>query len=90
MQIELKPDLEALIQYEIQNGRLQKPEDAIEQALADWEERRLELIELLAALDEAEEDFRTGNYVECTPESLPEIKAQILRNVGIGPVASAK
>jgi len=90
MEITLTPDQKDIIQHEIDNGRLQSPEEAIEQALAQWEERRRDLIDLLSALDEAEEDFKTGRYVECTEETLPQIKAEILRNAGIGSVAAAK
>jgi len=90
MEITLTPDQEAIIEHEIRNGRLQRPEEAVEQALSQWEERRRDLIDLIAALDEAEEDFRTGRYVECTEETLPQIKAEILRNAGIGSVAADK
>jgi Arc/MetJ-type ribon-helix-helix transcriptional regulator len=90
MEITLTPDQKDIIQHEIDNGRLQSPEEAIEQALAQWEERRRDLIDLLSALDEAEEDFKAGRYVECTEETLPQIKAEILRNAGIGSVAAAK
>ncbi len=88
MEITLTPEQEDLIKHEIENGRLQHPEEAVEQALAQWEERRRDLIDLIAALDEAEEDFKTGRYVECTEETLPAIKAQILRDAGISSVAA--
>jgi putative addiction module CopG family antidote len=90
MEITLTPEQESLIQHEIENGRLKSAEEAVQQALSVWEERRRDLIELIAALDESEEDFKAGRYLECTPESLPGIKAEILRNAGVSVGAMAK
>jgi len=46
------------------------PKDAVQEALALWEERERSRSELLAALDEAEADLQAGRYTDYTDESL--------------------
>src|SRR5271163_4154307 len=48
MEITLTPEQESLIQHEIENGRIKSAEEAVQQALSVWEERRRDLIELIA------------------------------------------
>ena len=90
MKITLTPEQEELIQHAIDSGRLKSAEEAVQEALSLWEERQRDLTELLAALDEAEEDFRTGNFIECDSEGLPDLAEEIKRKVRESLGASAK
>ena len=50
-------DQQAFIRQAIDSGRYQTPEDAVRDAMARWEEHERSRVELLAALDEAEDDL---------------------------------
>jgi Arc/MetJ-type ribon-helix-helix transcriptional regulator len=79
MEIVLTPELEALIQHEIENGRLNRPEEAVQQALSQWEERRRDLIDLIAALNAGDADLEAGRYTEYDDQGLREVGEQIKR-----------
>ena len=66
MEVELTPDQEAFIRQAIERGRLNRREDAVQEALSLWEERERLRAELLAALDEAEAGLDAGRYADYT------------------------
>lgn len=70
MEVHLTPDQQAFVRKAIQSGRLHREEEAIEEALALWEERERKRIEFFASLDEAEASLARGEGVEITPESM--------------------
>ena len=90
MKITLTPEQEELIQRAIESGRLKSAEDAVQEALSLWEEQQRDLIELLMALDEAEEDFKTGNFIECDAEGLRDLAEDMKRKVRDGLSTPAK
>lgn len=90
MKITLTPEQESLIQHAIENGRVASADAAVQEALDAWVERQRDLIDLLMALDEAEEDFRTGNFIECDAEGLGELAESIKRKVRERRSVSAK
>lgn len=55
MDLHLSADQQALIREALESGRLQKPEDALKQAMSPWEEceRRLMVISLAVSASEA-------------------------------------
>ena len=61
MQIRLSAGQEALIREGLENGRLQKPEDAFEEAMLLWEERERRRTEILLAVDRAEASLARGD-----------------------------
>ena len=66
MKMRLSAGQEALIREGIENGRLQKPEDAIEEAMSLWEARERRRMEILLAVEAARsEERRVGK--ECVP-----------------------
>jgi Arc/MetJ-type ribon-helix-helix transcriptional regulator len=73
MEVHLTPDQEALVRDAIASGRLNRPEDAVEQALLLWEERERRRVEILASLDAAEADIKAGRFVEYGDDSLPQM-----------------
>ncbi len=61
----LSPELERFVQSEVESGHFASREAVIEAALWDMQQRRL--------LDEADEDFETGNVVRF--RSVVELRA---------------
>jgi Arc/MetJ-type ribon-helix-helix transcriptional regulator len=79
MDVELTPDQRAFIRLAMESGRFHREEDAVEEALALWEERERRRAEILAALDEAEASLARGEGRPITEESmkaLPEVVRQ--------------
>jgi putative addiction module CopG family antidote len=73
MQIELTPEQNSFIDMGIREGRFQNTEEAVRQALAQWEKRERARIELLASLEEAEASIDAGEGTEYTLETLPSL-----------------
>lgn len=70
MNVELTPDQRAFVQKAIESGRFKREEEAIEEALALWEERERRRLELLAMLDEADTSLARGEGIPITEESM--------------------
>jgi putative addiction module CopG family antidote len=77
MNIELTPAQRAFVQRAIQSGRLRSETEAIEQALALWEERERQRAELLASLDDAEASLARGEGREVTKESMQRLASEV-------------
>jgi putative addiction module CopG family antidote len=73
MELILTPDQEAFIRQGISSGRYRSAEDAVREALQRWEEAERARAELLASFDGAEAEVDTGQYIDYTDESLPEL-----------------
>jgi putative addiction module CopG family antidote len=73
MHVHLTPDQREFVRRAIASGRFRREEDAVEEALALWEERERARIEILAALDESEADLSAGRYDDYTNESSPRL-----------------
>jgi Arc/MetJ-type ribon-helix-helix transcriptional regulator len=61
----------------METGRLRSEEDAVEEALALWEERERRRVEFQATVDEARASLARGEGREITPESMRELSAQV-------------
>lgn len=70
MQIELTPAQNSFVELGIQEGRFRDRDEAVRQALALWERRERERLELLSSLDSAERALDAGEGEEYTPETL--------------------
>jgi putative addiction module CopG family antidote len=77
MQVDLTLEQEAFIQQAIASGRYRTAEDAVQDAMARWEEREQSHLELLATLDEAESDLAAGQYADYTNETLPDLATEL-------------
>jgi Arc/MetJ-type ribon-helix-helix transcriptional regulator len=77
MEIHLTPDQEAFIREAIANGRVQRPEEAVEQAMLLWEERERTRLEILAALDDAEADIEAGRYTGFSEETISDLIGEL-------------
>jgi putative addiction module CopG family antidote len=73
MQIELTPAQNSFIELGIQEGRFRDSDEAIRQALAQWEKRERARVELLASLDLAEQSLEAGEGEEYTVDNLNEL-----------------
>src|SRR3954462_10020917 len=69
MNVDLTPDQRALVKRAIDSGRFSHEEEAVQEALALWEERERRRLEILASLDEAEASLARGEGRPITEES---------------------
>lgn len=60
MRVHISPDQKAFIREAIESGRFRKEEDALQEALALWEERERVRAEILAAVAKAEDSIARG------------------------------
>ena len=79
MEVHFTPDQEALIRRAIASGRYQTAEDAVQDAMARWEEGERVRIEVLARLDEAEADLEARRYTDYSDEALPTLADELKR-----------
>ena len=73
MEVQLTPDQKAFIRQAIESGRLQREEDAVNEALTMWEDRERSRAEILAAVDEAEASLARGEGRIITQQSMREL-----------------
>jgi Arc/MetJ-type ribon-helix-helix transcriptional regulator len=66
----LTADQRAFVQKAIESGRFTREEEAIEEALALWEERERRRLEIIAMVKEAEASLARGEGLEITEESM--------------------
>ena len=77
MEYRLTSDQKALVRLAIETGRLHSEEEAIQEALAMWEERERGRVELLATLDGARASLARGEGRAITQESMRELAAEV-------------
>jgi Arc/MetJ-type ribon-helix-helix transcriptional regulator len=90
MNVELTPDQRAFVQKAIEIGRFTREEEAVQEAMALWEERERRRIEILAMLDEADAELARGEgrefkTKEDTQALADEIKQRLRRRIAGGP-----
>ena len=77
MNVELTPDQRAFVQRAIESGRFRREEEAVQEAMALWEERERRRLEILAMVDEAEASLARGEGREITKESMKALAEEI-------------
>ena len=77
MNVELTPDQRALVKRAIDSGRFTDEEQAVQEALALWEERERRRLEILAPLDEAEASLARGEGRPITDESMQALAEDV-------------
>ena len=70
MNVELTADQQAFVRKAIENGRFKREEEAVQEALALWEERERRRLELIAMIDEADASLARGEGIPITEESV--------------------
>jgi putative addiction module CopG family antidote len=88
MGVHLTPDQEAFVRQAIASGRLQRAEEAVEEALSLWEERERNRMEILGALDAAEVSIARGEGIEITGQSLKDLADEVKQRGRAGLLAS--
>ena len=77
MEIHLTPDQQAFVRQAIASGRLNRPEDAVQEALYLWEVRERARAEILAAVDEADAALTRGEGREVSDESMRDLASEV-------------
>jgi Arc/MetJ-type ribon-helix-helix transcriptional regulator len=77
MKVDLTPEQKAFAQRAIESGRLHSEEDAVQEALALWEERERQRTEFLLSLNEAKASLTRGEGREITPESMLQLAYEV-------------
>jgi Arc/MetJ-type ribon-helix-helix transcriptional regulator len=77
MEVELTADQRAFARRAVESGRLRNEQDAVEEALALWEERERRRVEFRASLDEARASLARGEGRPITPESMRALSAEV-------------
>ena len=81
MNVELTPDQRAFVQKAIESGRFAREEEAVQEALALWEERERRRLEILAMLDEADASLARGEGIPITEESMKALAEEAKRRL---------
>jgi Arc/MetJ-type ribon-helix-helix transcriptional regulator len=77
MENQLTADQRAFARRAVETGRLHSEEEAVQEALALWEERERGRLELLATLDEARASLARGEGRVITQESMRDLAAEV-------------
>ena len=77
MEVQPTPDQRAFIRQAIESGRLHREEDALQEALALWEERERTRAEILTAVDAAEASLARGGGRTITQESMRHLADEV-------------
>jgi Arc/MetJ-type ribon-helix-helix transcriptional regulator len=77
MEVQLTPDQKALARQAIEEGRLHREEDAVQEALSLWEERERTRAEILASVDDAEASLARGEGRIITQQSMRELADEV-------------
>lgn len=77
MEVQLTSDQQAFIRHAVESGRLRSEEEAVQEALALWEERERKRIEFMASLDDARASLARGEGRVITQESMRELAAEV-------------
>ena len=77
MNVELTPNQRAFVQKAIESGRFSREEEAVEEALALWEQRERRRFEVLAMLDEADASLARGEGREITEQSMIALAEEV-------------
>ena len=79
MEVSLTPDQEAFIRHAVEAGRFHRQEEAVQEAMALWEERERRRAEFHAALSDARESIARGEGIPVTQESMRELAEEVKR-----------
>jgi len=77
MEVHLTPDQKAFVRQAIESGRLNREEEAVQEALSLWEQRERARAEILAALDVAEASVARGEGRVITQDSMRQLADQV-------------
>ena len=77
MEVTLTPDQQAFVRQAIATGRLHDEVEAVQQALALWEERERRRIELVTSIEAATTAYERGEGRAITTDSMRELASDV-------------
>ena len=77
MEVQLTSDQKALARRAVEKGRLHSEEEAVQEALALWEDRERSRLVFLSSLDESRASLARGEGRVITQESIRELSAEV-------------
>ena len=77
MEVQLTSDQKAFARRAVETGRLHSEEEAVQEALALWEERERRRVAFVATLDNARASIARGEGRIITEESTRELSAEV-------------
>jgi antitoxin ParD1/3/4 len=77
MDVQLTPDQKAFARRAIESGRLHSEQDAVQEALALWEERERLRTEFLLTLDDARASLARGEGRVITQQSMQQLAQEV-------------
>ncbi|MGC2636860.1 MAG: hypothetical protein WA294_06755 [Acidobacteriaceae bacterium] len=77
MDVQLTPDQRAFARRAIESGRLHSEQDAVQEALALWEERERQRVEFLLTLDDARASLARGEGRAITQQSMEQLAQEV-------------
>jgi Arc/MetJ-type ribon-helix-helix transcriptional regulator len=77
MDVQLTSDQKAFARRAIESGRLRTEQDAVQEALALWEERERQRAGFLVTLDDARASITRGEGRAITEESMRELAEEV-------------
>ena len=77
MEVQLTSDQISFARRAVESGRLHTEEDAVQEALALWEERERGRVEFQASIDDARASLARGEGRVITQESMRELAAEV-------------
>jgi Arc/MetJ-type ribon-helix-helix transcriptional regulator len=77
MDVHLSPDQKAFARRAIESGRLHSEQDAVQEALALWEERERQRTEFLLTLDDAKASLAGGDGRVITQQSMQQLAQEV-------------
>jgi Arc/MetJ-type ribon-helix-helix transcriptional regulator len=77
MEVQLTSDQKAFARRAVETGRFHSEEEAVQEALALWEDRERGRLAFLATLDEARASLSRGEGRVITQESIRELADQV-------------
>jgi len=77
MEVQLTSDQKSFARRAVESGRLHTEEDAVQEALALWEERERGRVEFLASIDDARASLARGEGRAITQESMRELAGEV-------------
>ena len=77
MDVHLTADQKAFARRAIESGRLQSEQDAVQEALALWEERERQRTEFLLTLDDARASLARGEGRVITQQSMKQLAQEV-------------
>ena len=80
MQVELTPEQRSFISLGIREGRFRDHEEAVQQAMSEWETRQRARLNLLETLDSAQTALDAGAGTSCEVADLGQLAQSITRS----------